>query len=173
MFIVPTKRMEIMTGIQVRPFWWMNFDLRKMMKKKAFLAKPKHQNCVPQRKEHVLVSHHKKNRDYLENPVHPIWWMNFDFMENEELKSFSCKAKALKSRILMRTICLLCKMTIRMEIITRIHVCPIWWTNFESKEKGEKKSFSCKTKASKSVSSWEKCDYNAILEKKLEISTRI
>ena len=49
------KRMMAMTWIQVYPIWWMNFDSKKDDGKKAFLAKPKHQNHVSQWKKHVLV----------------------------------------------------------------------------------------------------------------------
>ena len=36
----------------------------------------------------------------------------------------------------------------RMEIITSIQVCIISWMDFDYKENGEKKSFSCESKAS-------------------------
>ena len=124
------------------PFDGWTLILRKMAKRKAFLAKPKHQNCVSQWKEHVLVSNHKKNRDYDGNQVCPFWWMNFDFKENDKKKSFSCKNKASKPCIPMKKTCLSCPITKKIEIMTRIHVCPFWWMNLDFKENDRTKSFS-------------------------------
>ena len=42
--------------------------IRKMVKRKAFLAKSKHQYCASQRGEYDCSAHNKKYRDYFENP---------------------------------------------------------------------------------------------------------
>ena len=52
--------MEIMKGIKVCPFLWMNFDFEESGGKKTFIPKPKHQNCVSWWKEHVYLPNHKK-----------------------------------------------------------------------------------------------------------------
>ena len=41
---------------------------RKMVEKKPFLAKPKHQYHVCQWGDMIVVPNHKKNGDYCENP---------------------------------------------------------------------------------------------------------
>ena len=50
--------------------------------------------------------------------------------------------------------------TKRMEIIRSIQVCLIWQINFDYKENGRKKSFSCK-----SQSQWGEHDYGALNKK--------
>ena len=42
--------------------------LRKITEKKAFLAKSKHQIMYPDEKNMFIVSNHKKNGHYYENP---------------------------------------------------------------------------------------------------------
>ena len=70
-----------------------------MVEEKAFLAKPKHQNHVSQRKKHILVPNHKKKEIIMRNQVLSIWWMNFDFEEYGGNKSFFSKSKASKLSI--------------------------------------------------------------------------
>ena len=50
------------------PFNGWTLILKKMVEIKAFLPKPKHQNCVSRWKEHVYFPNHKKNVDYHKNP---------------------------------------------------------------------------------------------------------
>ena len=51
--------------------------------------------------------------------------------------------------------------TIRMEIIMSIEVCPISWVNINFMENGGKKSFSCKSKALISCAQCGKHDFSA------------
>ena len=69
MIAVPlTKRIEIIIGIQVWLFSWMNFDFKENGGKKGFLANPKHQCHVSQCGEHGCSANNKKNGDYYEYP---------------------------------------------------------------------------------------------------------
>ena len=65
MIVVPIKkRMEIIPSIQVCLISQMNFDIRKVMQKKAFLGNPKHQYRVSQCREHDCSANNKKDREY-------------------------------------------------------------------------------------------------------------
>ena len=69
MIVVPlTKRMEIVTSIQVCIIPWMNFNCKENGGKKAFLAKPKHQYHVSQYGEHDCSATNKKGGDYYKYP---------------------------------------------------------------------------------------------------------
>ena len=47
----------------------MNFNYKEKVKRKAFIAKPKHQNRVPKEENVIVVPNNKKkSRDYYENP---------------------------------------------------------------------------------------------------------
>ena len=50
------------------PFDQQNLILRKMMGKKAFPVKPKHQNHVSKEEKVFIVHKHEKSGDYHENP---------------------------------------------------------------------------------------------------------
>ena len=67
-----------------------------MVEKKVFPDKPKHQHDVSSWGKFVYSAHYKRDGDYYENKVSPIWLMNFDSKENGEMKSLSCQSKALK-----------------------------------------------------------------------------
>ena len=64
-----TKRMEIITSIQVFLLSLMNFDHIENGGKKAFLANPKHQCNVSQCVELACCTNNKMNGDY---HVHPL-----------------------------------------------------------------------------------------------------
>ena len=69
MIVVPiTKRMEIITSIQVYLISWININYNKMVERKVFLANPKPQDRVSQYGEHDCPAHNKKNGDYYEYP---------------------------------------------------------------------------------------------------------
>ena len=58
MIVVPlTKRMEIITSLQVHIISWMNFDYSKNSGKKVFLANPKYQYRVSQCAKHDCSAH--------------------------------------------------------------------------------------------------------------------
>ena len=63
-----------------------------MMERKAFLAKPKHQNHVFQWEKCVYVPNHKENRDYYEYPWFNGWMLILRKMG--ERKAFSAKQKS-------------------------------------------------------------------------------
>ena len=73
--------------------------------------------------------------------------MNFDYKEHGGNKSFSSESIA---SILCPNVENMIVVPIRkgMEIIMSMQVCPTSWMNFDYKENGGKKSFSCKAKAS-------------------------
>ena len=51
MIVMPiTKSMEIVKGIKFCLISWMNLDHKEIGGKKAFLANPKHQSCIPMRR---------------------------------------------------------------------------------------------------------------------------
>ena len=95
-----------------------------------------------------IVPNHKRNGDYDENPYLSFSWKNFDSKDNGKKESISFETKALVSCILIRRTCLWWPITKKWKIIMSIHVCFIWWMNFDSKENGVKKSFSWEIKAS-------------------------
>ena len=79
--------------------------------------------------------------------VYLIPQINLDYKENGGKKSFSCKSKApniVQPNVEDIIVALIIK---RMEIIMSIQVCLISWMNFDYKENGGKKSFSCKSKS--------------------------
>ena len=65
MIVVPiTKRMEIVTSIQVCIISRMPLILRKMVERKAFLTNPKHQYLLSQCREDDCSANNKKNEHY-------------------------------------------------------------------------------------------------------------
>ena len=142
-----TKRMEAIMSIQVCLIWWMNFIIRKIVERKAFLASPKHQYHASQWGEHDCNATKKRMDAITSIQVCFISWVNINYKENEGKKSFSCKTKASISFIPIRRMCLQGKIMKILEIMTRIHVCLFWQTNSISKESSGKEGFSCKTKA--------------------------
>ena len=70
-----------------------------------------------------------------------FWLINFDSMENVGKKSFSYEANVSLSFIPIRRICLLCLIMKRKDIITCIHICHYWQTNFDSKKWWKEKVF--------------------------------
>ena len=69
MIVVPvTKRMKIITSIQVCLISQMNINYTKNGGKQSFSCKPKHQYPVSQWGEHVCSAHNQKNGDYYEYP---------------------------------------------------------------------------------------------------------
>ena len=147
MILVPiTKRMDIIMSIYVGLISWINLMIRKMVERKAFLTKSKHQYCTSQWGEHDCSAHNKKYGDYFENPSLNHSRKNFDYKENGEKKSFSCKSKASISCIPMWRTWVAVPVAKRMEIIVSKQVHPILRMNINYKENGEKKSFLAKPK---------------------------
>ena len=69
MIVAPiTKRMEIITGIQVFLISWMSFEYKENGGNKAFPLNLKHQYHVSQYREHDYHANNRKNRDYNEYP---------------------------------------------------------------------------------------------------------
>ena len=132
--------MEIVRRIHFYLFWWKNFDSKENGGKKSFPWKTKASiSCIPMMKMCLWWTITKKIKIIMSIHVFVIWWMNFDSMENGGKKSFSCKTKASKSWILMKKTCSCYLITKRIDIIMRIHVCLLWWMNFNSIENGGKK----------------------------------
>ena len=116
------KRMEIVTSINVYLISWMNFDLRKMVRRKLFLESQSINIMYPNGDNMFMDANHKMNGNYYEYQCLLIRWMNFDSMKNYGMKIFSWKTKALLSCTPMRTTCLWGPATKKMEIIMSIHV---------------------------------------------------
>ena len=80
MIIIPiTKRMDIITRIEVCLISWMNFCYKENGGKESFSCKSKHQYRVSQYGEHDCSAHNKKNGDYYEYPSLP------HFMDEHQL----------------------------------------------------------------------------------------
>ena len=62
------KELEIITRIHFRQTKRYTLIIRKMVERKAFLAKSNHEYHVSQLEEGVLWPNHEKIRDYYENP---------------------------------------------------------------------------------------------------------
>ena len=60
--------MEIIMSIKVCPIPRVNINYKENDRRKAFLAKPKHQYCIPQCEEHDYSANDKKNEDYYGYP---------------------------------------------------------------------------------------------------------
>ena len=123
-----------------------------MVKIKAFFQKWSIETVYPNGKNMFILPNHKYYFDYHENLGYPICWKNIDLEEYYGNKSFSSKSKASKLCISMTRMCLLCTITIRMEIMLGIQVCLFWWMNFDFMENNGKKKFSCKKQSIKTVS---------------------
>ena len=96
----------------------------------------------------IVVPNNKKNGDHYENPslTHLMdnlwfkgkWWKKKLFLPKQHVNIMYPNKENL----------IMCLITKRMKIISKIKVCLIWWMNNDSKENGGKKSFSCQIKAS-------------------------
>ena len=143
------KSIKIIARINVCLIWQINFDSLENSGKKCFSCQTKASiSCMPIRRTWLWCSITKRMKIFTRIHVHPIWWTNFDYMENGGKKCFSCQTKASISCMLMRRTWLWCSIMKRAKIFTRIHVQPIWWMNFDSMENNGKKWFFCHTKAS-------------------------
>ena len=120
-----------------------------------------------------MMPNHEKKGDYYENLCLSNLRANFDSKVNGGKKSISCKTNAPKPCIQVRRTCLQFPIMKRMEILMRIQVCPILWTNFDSKENGGDKSFYCKTKASKPCIPMRRMRLWCPITKRVRIITRI
>ena len=89
-----TERMKIIMGIQVFSFCEWTLIIRKMTKRKSFLANPKHQYHVSQWEEHDCSANNKMNEDYYGYPGFLIPSMNINYKENGWKKCISSKSKA-------------------------------------------------------------------------------
>ena len=97
-----TKRIEIITHVQVCLISWMEINYKENGgKKKAFLANPKHQDYASHYGECDCSVNNKKNADYYKYQVCPISRMDINCKENGGKKSFSYKSEASGSCILI------------------------------------------------------------------------
>ena len=88
--------------------------IRKIVERKAFLTKPKHQYHVSNKMNIIVVAITKRIEIVTSIQVCDVSWMNFDFEENGENKSFFSKTKPSKSCIPMKRTYLLCPITKRI-----------------------------------------------------------
>ena len=123
------------------------FILRKMVKRKAFLRKPRHQYSVSQWGQQVHESQLPKKQRLLWVPLiisFSGWTLTLRKMVE---KSFSCKIEVPILCISIRRTCLWWPILILVEIIISIHDYIFQRKNIGSKVNGRKKSFSCESKA--------------------------
>ena len=121
--------------------------LRKMAKTKMYLTNQNINIMYPNKTNAFMVPNQKMNRDYYKNPCLSYltselwflrkWWKEKLFLQNQSVNIMYPNEKNV----------FMVPITKWMEIILRIHVCFIWLTNFNCKENGGKKSFSCEAKA--------------------------
>ena len=71
--------------------------LKKMVGRKAFIMKPKHQCQLSQWGNWVYGSQSLKERRLFKNPCLSHCWINFTFMKNDGKSSFSYKTNASMS----------------------------------------------------------------------------
>ena len=143
MIVVPiTKWVEIIMRFQVWLSWWMNFDYKEKVERKAFLANSNHQYHVSQWGEHDCSAHKKKEWRLL--------WVSM-FVSFQEWTLITMKMVQRKAFLANPNINIVCPneenmivvpITKKMEITTSIHVCLISQMNINYKANGGKESFS-------------------------------
>ena len=123
--------------------------IRKIMERKAFLTNSKHQYHVSQWGDLIVAPVPKRMEIIMSIRVCLISWVDINYQEYGEKKSFlyNSKASMLHSKWVERD-CSAHKK--RIKIFMSIQVCLISRVNINYKENGGKKSFSCKSKASTS-----------------------
>ena len=124
--------MEIITRIQVFPIWWTNFDPKKNGGNKSFSCKTKASKPWTLMRRISLLWPSTKRMEL-------IMWIQV-LLQNKSIKTMYPNVKNMFNVPNYK----------KNRDYYRIQVCQIWWINFNSKENGGNKSFSCKTKASKS-----------------------
>ena len=124
----------------------MNFDSKIWCEEMLFLWNQSINIIYPNEGVQFMVPDHEKNGDYYENPHLSHCWTCFTSKENGRKRSFSFETKPLMSFIPMSGTSLQCPILKKKEIISRIHVFPNWWINFDSEENMERKAFLIKPK---------------------------
>ena len=77
----------------------MKFDYKENGGKKAFLANPSINIVYPNMKNMIVMPIAKRMEIITSIKVYLVSRMNFDYKENDGMKSFSCKSKTLISCI--------------------------------------------------------------------------
>ena len=94
--------MGIITRVQVVQFEGQTLILRKMVERKTFLAKPKPQNCVSKKGEHVYIAQSRNEWRLSRESKHiPFDRRTFILRKMVEKKAFLAKSKASILRIPM------------------------------------------------------------------------
>ena len=131
------------------PNWNTNFN-SKIGNKRSFSYDTKASiSLIPMRRTSLWCPIMKRNEITICIHVYPNWKTYFNSKIGNK-RSFSFETKASISLIPTRRICLWCPIRKRKEIVMWIHVYCNWKMNFNSKI-GNKRSFSCETKASISL----------------------
>ena len=118
-----------------------------MVERKLFLQIQSINIMYPNKDNKIIVAITKRIGIVMSIQVCLISQMNLDYEENGgekaflEIQSINIMYPNVENMIIV-------PITKRMEIIMSIQVCLISWMNFDYKENGGKKSFSCKSKAS-------------------------
>ena len=103
MIVAPiTKRIGIITSVEVCLILRENNNYMEMVERKAFFANLMLQYHVSQYGEHIVVLISKRMEIIMSMQVFLASWMNFDYKENRGKKSFSFRSKASISCIPIR-----------------------------------------------------------------------
>ena len=117
------------------------------MEKIFFLAKTKHQYHISQWEEHVYDGLSPKGMEIIMGTSFVSFWgINLYFKENNTKNFFLRNQNINIVYPNEENMSMVPKSQNKRKIVKSIHVCLIWWTNFDSSENGGKKSFSCETK---------------------------
>ena len=117
------KRTEIIMWIHVYPNWKMNFD-SKIGRKRSFSYETKaSKSCIPTKRMRLWCQIMKRKENIMRIHVYPNWMMNFDSKIGRK-RSFAYEAKASKSFIPSRGLCLGYPIMKRKENIMWIRVYP-------------------------------------------------
>ena len=135
-----------------------NLILKKMLKRKAFNAKPRHQYHVPNKDNVFKGLITERVKTIMRIHVCLILWMNFNSKAGKKLFMWN---ESIDIMYPMKKTCLRCPIIERLEIIIRIHVYLIWWSNFDSKKNHKRIVFLIKPKPQYHLSQWGKCVYGA------------
>ena len=126
-----------------------NFDSKENCGRKSFSWETKaSKSCFPIKRMCLWCPIMKRMMIITRIQVYPIWGMNFDSKQNGGKKHF-LQNQSIKIMYPNEENMFMCLIMKGMEIIKKIKVYPIWWMNFDSKEKGRNKSFSCHAEASR------------------------
>ena len=144
-----TKRLSCESVLILIDKWTL---ILKIVGRKVFLMKPKHQFIYQMRRMCLWCTIMKRKEIIVWIRAYPNWHMNFDSKKLWEEKFFVWN-KSINSFVPMRRMSLQHPIINRKKIIMQIYVCPNWQTNISSKMM-ESEAFSTKPKHQCHLSWW-------------------